>query len=85
MELSLAWNNLLTYCLQVGLLVGLLAFVPALLRLRAPGARLLYWHLLLAACLLLPVVRPWRPQAIAGDVEISTLITRTAPAAPARP
>jgi TonB family protein len=83
MEPSLAWNNFLAYSLQVGLLVGLLAFVPALVRLRAPRARLLYWHLLLAACLLLPLVRPWRPQVVAGNVEVSTVITRTAPAAPA--
>ena len=34
------------------LLVGLAAFVPAALRLRLPGARLVYWHVLLAACLL---------------------------------
>jgi len=83
MEPSLVWNNILAYSLQVGLLVGLLAFVPALVRLRAPRARLLYWHLLLAACLLLPLVRPWRPQVVAGNVEVSTVITRTAPAAPA--
>ncbi len=83
MEPSLVWNNILSYSLQVGLLVGLLAFVPALVRLRAPRARLLYWHLLLAACLLLPLVRPWRQQVIAGNVEVSTVITRTAPAAPA--
>ncbi|HKE24166.1 MAG TPA: M56 family metallopeptidase [Bryobacteraceae bacterium] len=82
MELALAWNNLLMYSLQIGLVIGLAAFLPALLRLRAPGARLVYWHLLLAACLLLPVVRPWQPQLIEGDVEISTIVTQAVPAAP---
>ena len=82
MQPTLAWNNLLTYSLQVGLLVGLLAFVPAIFRLRAPRARLLYWHLLLAACLLLPLIRPWRQQVVAGTVEVSTVATRVAPSAP---
>jgi TonB family protein len=82
MQPSLAWNNLLTYSLQVGLLVGLLAFVPAIFRLRAPRARLLYWHLLLGACLLLPLIRPWRQQVIAGTVEVTTFATHVAPPAP---
>ena len=83
MQPTLAWNNLLTYSLQVGLLVGLLAFVPAIFRLRAPRARLLYWHLLLAACLLLPLIRPWRQQVIAGTVEVATFAMHVAPSAPA--
>ena len=82
MQPSLAWNNLLTYSLQVGLLVGLLAFVPAVFRLRAPRARLLYWHLLLAACLLLPLIRPWQQQVIAGSIEVATVATHVAPGAP---
>ena len=57
-------NNVAQYSLQVGLLVGLAAFVPAALRLRAPGARLAYWHLLLAACLVLPAVRPWTQKVV---------------------
>src|ERR1019366_9118176 len=58
MNANLLLNNLALYCLQIGLLVGLAGFVPALLRLRLPGAKLAYWHFLLAACLLLPVVPP---------------------------
>ncbi len=59
MSVNLMWANLVAYSLQIGLLVGLAAFVPAALRLRLPGTRLVYWHVLLAACLLLPLVRPW--------------------------
>ena len=84
MQPTLAWNNLLTYSLQVGLLVGLLAFVPSIFRLRAPRARLLYWHLLLAACLLLPLIRPWQRQVVAGTVEVTTVATHVAPSAPSR-
>ena len=83
-------SNVAQYSLQVGLLVGLAAFVPAALRLRAPGARLAYWHLLLAACLVLPVVRPWTQKVVdvgegvaaqtAGPVTVSQ-----GPVAPARP
>ena len=44
MSVNLMWANLVAYSLQIGLLVGLAAFVPAALRLRLPGARLVYWH-----------------------------------------
>ena len=63
MNAILTWNNLVAYSLQIGLLVGVASFVPALLRLRLPKARLAYWHLLLVACLVLPQTRPWK-QAI---------------------
>ena len=71
MSTNLIWANVVAYSLQIGLLVGLAAFVPAALRLRLPGARLVYWHVLLAACLLLPMVRPWK-QEVAGTVQVST-------------
>ena len=71
MSVNLIWNNLVAYSLQIGLLVGLAAFVPAALRLRLPGARLAYWQFLLLACLLLPLVRPWK-QEPAGTVQVST-------------
>ena len=58
MTAQFVWDNVVAYSLQIGLLVALAAFVPALLRLRLPGARLAYWHILLAVCLLLPVFSP---------------------------
>jgi TonB family protein len=81
MSTNLILNNLVSYSLQIGMLVGLAAFVPALLRLRQPGARLVYWHILLAACLLLPLAQPWKPAIVAGTVEITTVITAVRPAA----
>ena len=83
MTAKLVWDNLVAYSLQIGLLVALAAFVPTLLRLRLPGAKLVYWHMLLAACLLLPVFGPRAPQAIASDVQVSTTVTAPAPAQPA--
>ena len=80
MSSTLVWSNLIAYSLQIGLLVGVAAAAPALLRLRSPRARLAYWHILLAACLLLPLVRPWRQQAIADTVSVTTTILAIAPA-----
>lgn len=57
-----AWNNLLTYSLQVGLLVGVAGWIPAAMRLRSPKARLLFFQALLACCLLLPMLRPWKSE-----------------------
>jgi TonB family protein len=49
---------------------------------RAAGARLVYWQLLLAACLLLPWVRPWHREVIAASVSVTTVITSVAAPAP---
>jgi len=80
---QLLWNNLVLYSLQVGLLVAVAAMVPALFRLRAPRARLLYWHVLLAACLLLPQLRPWRREVVVADVQLSSTFVAAQPAPPA--
>ena len=58
-------NNILTYSLQIGLLIGVAGWIPAAARLRSPRARLAFFHALLAACLLLPALRPWKSEVIA--------------------
>jgi TonB family protein len=83
MSASLVWNNIIAYSLQIGLLVGLAAFVPTLLRLRMPTAKLAYWQILLATCLLLPAIRPWRQQVVAATVEVTSTVIAVDPAAPA--
>jgi TonB family protein len=69
MDTTQVWTNIVAYVLQIGLLVGIGAALPALLRLggggRAPAARLLYWQVLLIACLALPWLRPWHSEVIA--------------------
>ena len=82
MSAGLLWDNVVAYSLQIGLLVGLAALAPAALRLRMPRARLLYWHLLLAACLLLPLMRPMRQTVLNDKIVVTTTITAMAPAAP---
>lgn len=68
MNTTQIWTNIIAYALQVGFLVGVGASLPALLRLtgggRAPAARLLYWQLLLIACVALPWMRPWQSGVI---------------------
>ncbi len=86
MNLQLIWDNLVAYSLQIGLLVGLAAFVPAALRLRLPAVKLAYWQILLAACLLLPAVRPWKRVVLTlttyVPTQIATPVTRQPPVAP---
>jgi TonB family protein len=79
MSSGLLWSNLIAYSLQIGLLVGVAAVAPLVLRLRSPRAQLAYWHVLLAACLLLPLVRPWRQQAIVETVSVTTRVIAIAP------
>src|SRR5580704_8434038 len=77
------FDNLVAYSLQIGMLVGVAAMIPSVLRLRQPGAKLIYWQILLAACLLLPL-QPWKQVAAGGTVQVTTVITsvQTVPSAP---
>jgi TonB family protein len=77
------WDNFITYNLQIGLLVGLAAFVPAALRLHVARARLAFWQILLAACLLLPLFAPMKREVI--SISIQTPATITVPAGSAAP
>lgn len=67
--------DLAAYSFQAAIIVIVGSLLPALLRLRAPKPRLVYWQALLAACLLLPLVEPWRAlaplDAFTGQVSIS--------------
>jgi TonB family protein len=82
MNLQLVWDNLVAYSMQIGLLVGLAAFIPSALRLRLPASRLAYWHVLLAACLLLPAVRPWKQAAFTLSTYVPTAIAANVPPRP---
>jgi TonB family protein len=64
-------NNLLTYSLQIGLLIGVAGWIPAAARLRSPKARLAFFHALVAACLLLPALRPWKSKSIALEAPVT--------------
>ncbi len=74
MTWGLTFDNVVAYSLQIGMLVGVAAVVPTVLRLRQPGAKLLYWQILLAACLLLPL-QPWKQIVNTGSVQVTTMVT----------
>jgi TonB family protein len=79
MNLPLIWDNLVAYSMQIGLLVGLAAFLPTALRLRLPASKLAYWQILLAACLLLPAVRPWKQAVLTSTVFVPAHIAAPTP------
>lgn len=84
MSTSQIWPNILSYALQIGLLIAIGAGVPTVLRLRAPRARLLYWQVLLVACLALPWIQPWRQEVVslsnANVLQTISLASATSPA-----
>jgi TonB family protein len=91
MSESQIWSNVISWAVQIMLLTGIGAALPVLLRLKSPGARLLYWQLLLVACVALPWVRPWRSEVIAvsstpfAAIHAGTQIAMTAPPSPSMP
>src|SRR5215471_5714935 len=70
MNWHLLWDNVVTYSMQVGLLIGLTAFIPALLRIAA-RTRLLFWHALLVLCLLLPLLAPRKHEVVVTSAPIT--------------
>ena len=67
--------NLIAYSIQIALLVTAGTLVLRLLKVRHPGALLLYWQLLLGACLLLPVFQPWQKPAVRNFLTLSSRTT----------
>lgn len=65
-------GNLLAWSLQAGVLVAAAGGAAAVLRLRLPAARLFYWQMALLACLALPLMRPWKHEAIADAITVSS-------------
>jgi TonB family protein len=85
MSLQLIGINLLAYSLQIALVVAVAAPVPALLAMRAPRARLLFWHVVLAACLLLPLVQPWTRELLTVTATLSDAPVPAMPLPPVAP
>lgn len=72
MNAGLIGSNLLVYSAQIALVAIGAAAILWLIRLRAPAARLLYWQSVIAGCLLLPVLRPWKALAVNGAITFTT-------------
>jgi TonB family protein len=72
-------NDLLVYAAQIAVVGGAATLIVRLAQLRAPGARLLFWHSTIAACLLLPVLRPWKTEVAQGAITVTTAVVSTHP------
>ena len=68
--------NLMAYFIQIALLVTAGTLVLLLLRVRHPAALLVYWQLLLGACLLLPVFQPWQKPVERNSLVLSIRTTQ---------
>jgi TonB family protein len=79
MSWRLLWDNFVTYNMQIGLVIGLAAFVPTVLRLRMPRARLMFWQILLAVCLLLPLLAPRKQSVVVTPTPVVEAPPATAP------
>src|SRR5260221_7258530 len=53
-------DNLQSWAIQVFVIASIGALLPLIFRIRHPRSHLAYWHLLLAACLVLPAIQPWQ-------------------------
>src|SRR5260221_1511835 len=77
MTLHLWLTDLINYSAQLAVIIPLGSLAPWLLRLRRPDAMLVYRQALLAACLLLPLLQPWRSLAIVSPGEVFVVVTTT--------
>lgn len=78
-------RDLVAYSIQAAALVGVGAVMASLLRLRVPRVRLVYWQALLAVCVFLPLLQPWRPEILESPGAAVSEIAFSAPAAAAAP
>jgi len=82
MSAELWVENLAAYGLQAAALVLAGGALPWLLRLKHPRLLLVYWQVLLLACLALPAVQPWQHARV---VEPEVVLGPVALVQPARP
>jgi D-alanyl-D-alanine endopeptidase (penicillin-binding protein 7) len=75
MTTRLLLSNIVSYGLQVSLLVLAAATLARVFRLEEPRALLAYWRALLLVCLVLPLAQPWKtvPPPLVAAATIETL------------
>src|SRR5580700_3607644 len=61
------WENLLSWIVQTILIASVGALLPILFRIRHPQTQLGWCHVVLAACLLVPMAEPWRHPLLVRD------------------
>ena len=80
--------NLAAWFAQVAVIVAICAGLPRLLGLRSPVVHYAFWRMLLALCLVLPLVQPWRTgvmEFVPAPVQGQSAPAAPAPAAPSPP
>src|SRR5580765_5793515 len=71
----LVLDNFRPWVTQVLLIGSIGALLPAVFRIRHPRSQLVYCHLLLVTCLLLPLLQPWRhPVVVVSESEPSAAV-----------
>jgi beta-lactamase regulating signal transducer with metallopeptidase domain len=75
MNMPLWFSNLVFWSSQVALLVLAAGFLPRLLQIRQPHVLLVFWRVLLAISLLLPMIQPWHRLPSVGVLSIAPDIT----------
>jgi TonB family protein len=78
----LTFSNLLTWCLQVGLVIAVAAAVSFILRLSLPQPRLIFWQAVLLACLALPFLRNWKHETLVFSRVTAAPVSLLTPVAP---
>ncbi len=74
MALPLWIDNLIAYSLQIAILAAAGTLLAYIFRLRFPRVSLIYWQVLLLACLALPVLQKWeRPAAVSTPPAIQIM------------
>lgn len=70
---SLLSDNLISWWIQISVIAALGTALPFLFRIRHPKTQLAFYHLILAVCVLLPLIEPWdHPLQITGRAVSST-------------
>jgi len=71
--MAILWlRNIGFYSLQILLIVAAGGLLLHVLRIRIPKARLICWQTLLAVCLLLPAIQPWRQLNVDSSLTLTT-------------
>jgi TonB family protein len=70
MTLPMWLQNLMFYSVQVAALIGAGTVLIRIFRLKSPAVLLAFWQILLAACLLLPALQPWKPLRLAAPAPL---------------
>ncbi len=78
-------RDLVAYSIQAAAIVGVGVVMARVLRLRMPRVRHAYWQALLAVCVFLPFLQPWRPEMLESSGATLSNITFAATAAVAAP